>query len=126
MSDRILLTIPADEGFEAVAQLVLGGVAARLNLTFENLDDLGTALATLLERGEDGELNVELELGDGSITTTIGPLSASVAAELERDADGVGLRRVLATVTDSFGAVERGGAQWVELRKFVDRAGQPT
>jgi hypothetical protein len=126
MSDRILLTIPADEGFEAVAQLVLGGVAARLNLTFENLDDLGTALATLLERGEDGELNVELELGDGSITTTIGPLSASVAAELERDADGVGLRRVLATVTDSFGSVERGGAQWVELRKFVDRAGQPT
>ena len=44
-----MLTIPRDEGFGNVAQLVLAGVAARLNLTYEVLDDLGTALATLLE-----------------------------------------------------------------------------
>ena len=121
MSDRIVLTIPAGDGFEAVAQLVLGGVAARLNLTYDNLDDLGTALATLLERREDGELTIELELGSDAVTTAIGPLNDSVLAELERKDDGVGLRRVLETVTDSFGAVTRADGQWIELQKAVNR-----
>jgi hypothetical protein len=122
VSDRIVLTIPADEGFEAVAQLVLAGVGARLNLTYENLDDLGTALETLLERREADRLTVELEVEDDSITTTLGPLSDHVLEELDQDDDGVGLRRVLETVTDSFGPVTRDGGQWVELRKSVDRA----
>jgi hypothetical protein len=124
VSDRIVLTIPADSGFDAVAQLVLGGVAARLNLTYENLDDLGTALETLLERREDGALTVELDVDvDGdAITTTLGPLGEHVLAELERDDGGVGLRRVLETVTDSFEPVARDGRQWIQLRKSVDRA----
>jgi hypothetical protein len=117
VNDRIVLTLPADGGFEAVAQLVLGGVAARLNLTYENLDDLGTALETLLERRDDGELTVELELDDDAITTTIGPLNERELTELER--------RVLETVTDSFDAVARDGGHWVQLRKSVDRAGEP-
>jgi hypothetical protein len=122
MSDRIVLTIPADDGFEDVAQLVLGGVAARLNLTYESLDDLGTALATLLERRDhDGTLTVELEVSEELITTSIGPFpGGSVLAELESGDEGVGLRRVLATITDSFGAVRRADGQWVELQKRVD------
>jgi hypothetical protein len=124
VSDRIVLTIPAESGFEAVAQLVLGGVAARLNLTYENLDDLGTALETLLERRDADRLTVELELADDAITTTVGPLRDDVVEELDDDGDGVGLRRVLDTVTDGFGSVSRDGAQWVQLRKSVDRAGR--
>jgi len=124
VSDRIVLVIPPGEGFEAVAQLVLGGVAARLNLSYENLDDLGTALGTLLERRESEQLTVELEVGKDSITTVVGPFGDGVGAELEREDDGVGLRRVLGTVTDSFDSFERDGGQWVELRKSVDRAEQ--
>jgi hypothetical protein len=124
VSDRIVLVIPPDAGFEAVAHLVLGGVAARLNLTYENLDDLGTALGTLFERREGEQLTVELEVGEDSITTIVGPFGDGVAAELEREQEGVGLRRVLGTVTDSFDSVERDGEQWVELRKSVDRAEQ--
>jgi hypothetical protein len=123
VSDRIVLTIPSEDGFEAVAQLVLGGVAARLNLTFENLDDLGTALATLLERRQGGELTVELEVSDDSITTLVGPFGASVAQELERIGEGFDLHRILETVTDGFELVPRDGGCWVELRKSVDRAG---
>lgn len=126
MNDRIVLELPADDGFEAIAQLVLGGVAARMNLTYENLDDLGTAVGTLLERREGAEVTVELEVAEDSITTIVGPFGHGVAAELERDDDGFGLRRVLATVTDSFEAMERDGAQWIELRKSVDRAEQKT
>jgi hypothetical protein len=122
VNDRIVLTIPAEDGFEAVAQLVLGGVAARLNLTYDNLDDLGTALGTLLERREDGEVTVELEVGSDAVTAAIGPFGESVVGELERNDDGVGLRRVLETVTDSFGAVKREDGQWIELQKAVNRS----
>ena len=119
--DRIMLTIPRDEGFESVAQLVLAGVAARLNFSYEVVDDLGTALATLLERREgDGELTVELEVGEDTVKAAIGPFGGvGLRAELERPDDGVGLRRVLETVVDSFATVEREGGDWIELEKRV-------
>ena len=121
--DRIILTIPRDEGFENVAQLVLAGVAARLNLTYEVMDDLGTALATLLERrGEQGELTVELEVGEDIVTAALGPFRGDeLRAELERQDGGVGLRRVLETVVDGFAPVEREGGLWIELQKRVER-----
>lgn len=119
VGDRIVVTIPRNEGFEDVAQLVLGGVASRLNLTYESFDDLGTGLATLLERRDaDRDLTVELELGEDRITTVIGPFRAgTVRNELGRTTGGVGLRRILDTVVDSFEAVERGDGDWIELQK---------
>jgi hypothetical protein len=121
--DRIVLTIPGDDGFEGVAQLVLAGVAARLDLTYEVLDDLGTAFATLLERrAADGELTVELEVGDETVAVMLGPFdTGAVRAELDREDAGVGLRRVLATVVDRFAAVERDDGDWIELEKRVQR-----
>jgi hypothetical protein len=120
--DRIVLTIPRDEGFESVAQLVLAGVAARLNFSYEIVDDLGTALETLLERRGEGELTVELEVGEGTVKAALGPFGGDgLRAELERPDDGVGLRRVLETVVDRFAAVEREGGGWIELEKRVDR-----
>jgi hypothetical protein len=123
--DRIVVTIPSDDGFEAVAQLVLSGVAARLDLTYEGLDDLGTAFQTLLERREDGtDLTVELEIGDDVMTASIGPLDEGVVGELEGPQQGVSLRRVLETVVDSFGVDRRDSGQWVELQKRIVRTGE--
>jgi hypothetical protein len=121
-TDRIVLTIPRYEGFENVAQLVLAGVAARLNFTYEVMDDLGTALTTLLERrGEGGELTVELEVGKDIVTAALGPFRGDVLrAELDRQDGGVGLRRVLETFVDSFGTIEREGADWIKLEKRVE------
>jgi hypothetical protein len=122
-ADRIVLTIPGEDGFEGVAQLVLAGVAARLDLTYEVLDDLGTALGTLLERrAADGELTVELEVRDATVAAALGPFSAGVlSSELGREYEGVGLRRVLETVVDRFAAIEREDGDWIELEKRVDR-----
>ncbi len=121
MPDRIVLTIPRDEGFDSVAQLVLAGVAARLNFSYEVVDDLGVALETVLERrGDADELTVELEVGADTVKAVIGPLRGDgLQAELEGPDDRVGLRRVLETVVDSFSAVEREGGEWIELEKRV-------
>ena len=120
--DRIVLTIPREEGFENVAQLVLAGVAARLNFSYEVVDDLGTALETVLERrGSEGELTVELEVGENTVKASVGPFAGhGLREELERPDDGVGLRRVLETVVDGFAAVEREGGDWIELEKRVE------
>jgi len=119
--DRIVLTIPRDEGFDSVAQLVLAGVAARLNFSYEVVDDLGVALETVLERrGDADELTVELEVGADTVRAVIGPCAVDgLQAELEGPDDRVGLRRVLETVVDSFSAVEREGGEWIELEKRV-------
>jgi hypothetical protein len=115
--DEIILTIPREEPFHEVAHLVLGGVAARLDLTFESIDDLETALDAVLERAaEDGDVTVQLRLADGAIVTRVGPFAADrLRAELERDSpDDVTLRRVLDTVVDSY---ELDADGWLELTK---------
>lgn len=115
--DEIILTIPREEPFHEVAHLVLGGVAARLDLTFESIDDLETALDAVLERAaEDGDVTVQLRLADGAIVTRVGPFAADrLRAELERDSpDDVTLRRVLDTVVDSYELDAHG---WLELTK---------
>jgi len=123
--DEITLTIPREEPFHEVAHLVLGGVAARLNLTFEHIDDLETALDAVLERAsDDGEVTVRLQLTDGAIVTRVGPFAVDrLRAELERDsADDVTLRRVLDTVVDGY---ELDGEGWLELTKAVEHEELP-
>jgi hypothetical protein len=120
--DEITLTIPREEPFHEVAHLVLGGVAARLNLTFESIDDLETALDALLERAaEEGEVTVKLRLTEVAIVARVGPFAAErLQAELERDsADDVTLRRILDTVVDGYELDPEG---WLELTKGVAEA----
>ena len=118
--DEVTLTIPREESFHQVAHLVLGGMAARLDLTYENLDDLEVALAALLERtDEDGELTVTLRARGNAFEARVGPfLDEKIARELEREVgEGVGLRRVLETVVDRVEVEEDDGEHWVELTK---------
>jgi hypothetical protein len=119
--DEITLTIPRDASFHEVAHLVLAGVAARLDLGFESLDDLETALDAVLERkAPGGEVTVKLRLSDDAIVACVGPLALDeLRAELERDpGEAVTLRRVLDTVLDGY-QLDAGG--WLELTKRVQR-----
>ncbi|MDQ2984391.1 MAG: hypothetical protein M3R70_10800 [Actinomycetota bacterium] len=120
--DEITLTIPRDEEFQHVAQLVLGGVAARMNLSYESLDDLATALDSLLEHaGQDGDVTVSLSVEKRAIRAAIGPFHGlRLSNELERGGEAdLGLRRVLETVVDDVGIDTRDDGEWVELTKRV-------
>ena len=103
MTDEITLTIPREPGFEGVAHLVLSGLAVRLNLTIENLEDLQLALEALLDTTESGDdLTIAMRLDDGELRTLVGPLPSRLLDAIEHDAvDGeVGVRRVLETTVD--------------------------
>ena len=124
-SDEITLTLPRERDFHRVAHLVLGGLAVRLDLTFEHLEDLQLALAGLLERqDEDGEVTVAVRVTDDAIETSVGPCHERIRRELERDAgEDVGLRRVLDAVVDEVRLERRNGDDYVELRKRIPRNG---
>jgi hypothetical protein len=103
VADEITLTIPRDGDFHRVAHLVLGGLAVRMDLTVENLEDLQIALDSILGRSEleSGDITVRMALRDGALETRVGPLPASVLDEIEREQDGaLSLRRVLDSTVD--------------------------
>ena len=120
--DTITLTLPPEREFQRVAHLVLGGLAVRLNLTLEALEDLQLALDGLLDSGSaEEDVTLELSVVGGAIEASVGPfLTGSVQRALEAEDDGVGLRRVLDTVVDDVEVDEREGGDWVRLTKRVD------
>ena len=98
--DQITLTLPRDRELYRVAHLVLGGLALRLDLTIETLEDLQLALSAILDRADDnGAVTVTMTLRDGTLETLVGPVH--LAEELARDqGDELDLRRILWTVVD--------------------------
>jgi len=120
VSDEITLTLPREPDFHRVAHLVLGGLAVRLDLTIENLEDLQLALDAILDATDPnaGDITVRMTLRDGALQTTIGPLTDRVLDQIEAEPTaGLGLRRVLdSTVED----VHVDG-EWVQLTKKVAR-----
>jgi hypothetical protein len=122
MADEITLTIPRQPEFRRVASFVLGGLAARLNLTIESLEDIQLALDALLARveGPGGEVTVRMIVREDVLVTRVGPLETSVLDELERDAgDSLGVRRVLDSTVDDV-LVD---GDWAVLTKVVTVAG---
>lgn len=124
--DEIQIALPRERGFGAVAGLVVGGVAARHDLTIEVLDDLQLAFETLLEHEDsEEEITISLRIGPGAVDADVGPFSATSVAELRTEAGAtLGLRRLLDTVVDEVSVDERDGGSWVALRKEFVAAGE--
>lgn len=120
--DQIVLKLPREACWHSVACLVLAGLAARLELTVENLEDWQLALTELLGRQRpDGRIELVFRVSDDELETRFGPVDDQLLAELERQGDGVGLRRVLSTLTDSVEIDVSGEERWVVLRKAIVR-----
>ena len=124
MSENIVLTLPRERELHDVAHLVVGGLAVRLDVTFENLEDLHLALERLLERcPEEHDVTVAVRVHDDELEASIGPFpGGTLRRDLEREvSDGVGLRRILDTLTDGFDVSDRDGEEWAELHKRLHR-----
>jgi anti-sigma regulatory factor (Ser/Thr protein kinase) len=106
MADAITLTLPRESEFEGVAHLVLAGLAARLDLTLEHLEDLQIAFGALFDPAAratagDAELTVRLTVHDDALEAVVGPLDQRLLEALGRDAGAeLGVRRVLESTVD--------------------------
>jgi hypothetical protein len=126
MTDQITLTMPRERPFFGVARLVLAGLATRLDVTVEHLEDLELALDALLER-RDGppEVTVTLGVEEKELQASVGPFrDGELRAELEGEpaAAALSLRRLLDAVVDSYEVVDRDGGAWVDLTKRFEQA----
>ena len=117
--DAIRLVIPAEEDFRPIAHLVTGGLAMRLDVTYDDLDDLQVAIEALLALRDDvGELVLALRADDGVLRASLGPFAPDAVHAGETEG-GLGLHRVLETVCDTHEVEERDGGAWVELSKRI-------
>jgi hypothetical protein len=120
LNDEIQLVLPAEEDFRQIAHLVVGGLGARLDLTFEDLEDMQVALdAVLACRDDAGEVTVVFRVVDGGVRTSVGPVPFAAVEQLVHDGEELGLRRVLQTVCDRYEVEERDEGTWVDLTKLV-------
>ena len=124
MADEITLTVPRERPFYRVAHLVLGGLAVRLDLTFDTLEDIQIALAGLLSREHegDGSLTLEVRIRPDALEAAIGPFEDEALRADWESTEDLGLRRILETVVDGVEITRRDGGQWVELTKSIRRA----
>src|SRR5690349_10284989 len=103
--DRIALETPIERGWEPVFRLVLGGVADRLDLGFEDLDDIQVAVEPPPPgTGTQESRRVSFEILPEGVRTRHGPLRGPAVGEAlqgpEPRPGEVTLRRILETVVD--------------------------
>lgn len=119
MTDEITLTLPRERPFFGIAHLVLGGLAVRLDLTLEHLEDLQLAIDGVLDRRDAGDevVTVSIRVEDDTLTARVGPFDADrLRGDLDAgDGEGIGLRRLLDAVVDR---AEVDG-RYIELTKTV-------
>lgn len=124
MTTAIKLSIPHEPPYHGVARLVVGGLAARLDVSYEQLEDLQLALASVLDEGgyvRNPQVTVELEVLEGALSMLVGPLDGRrLRADLEDDSeDRIGLGRLLGTLAESVGVENREDGEWLRLEKRV-------
>lgn len=126
MSEAITLTVPFERPYQGVVRLVLGGLAARLDLSYETLEDLQLAVETILSNdayaaGDD--VSVEVEVEGTTLAVAVGPLEAdALAADLDASDDirGVALGRLLAATMGTHEVEARDGHGWLQMRKELE------
>src|ERR687894_506287 len=126
-ADMIELTTPVGRAWEAVVRMVLGGIADRLDLGFDQLDDLQLAVERLLAEGDPKDpVSLSFEVTEGGVRARIGPLRDTALAEAlqgpEPPPGELTLPRILSTVVDSYGVEEvADGKLVVRMEKMVRR-----
>jgi hypothetical protein len=127
-ADRIELITPIGRDWEPVIRMVLGGIADRLDLGFDELDDLQLAVERLLAEARfEDRVTMSFEILERSVRVRIGPiLTGAVAEALQGPPARPGeltLGRILQTVVDSYGVEKvEDGHMVVRLEKAVRRA----
>lgn len=100
--------MPTDIRFRSIATLVLGGVGSRLDLSYEQTDDLQLAVLSVLEAADESEVALEVDADEGNVRVAIGPVRA--------DPDDEALVFVLSRLVDEVGEEDRNGRKWLTLR----------
>jgi hypothetical protein len=101
----VTVALPAGD-YVGVARLVAAGVATRLDLAYEAVDDLQMAIETVLRSAFDAEDDATIGLvsDGGSLSVSIGPVGPGMLQRRLHEHDvpeGITLEKVLGHLVDS-------------------------
>ena len=110
------LRLPAESAFVAVLRMTTAGLAARLDFTLDDIEDLrmavGEACALVLEHAaQGGDLRAAFHLADGSIRVSI---AADTVEDAEPDEQSFGWQ-VLTALTNDVLTRADGSLRWVSF-----------
>jgi hypothetical protein len=112
----ISLTIPGDRRYVEIVRLFVGGLAARLGLPYETMDDLQLALeSVLLKAGLGAELTLEVWPGDETVSILLGPFSRDPLQPGDSKPDDLVLARLLSALVGGAESSVRGDGCWLRL-----------
>lgn len=115
-SPDVEMRLPAESAYVAVLRMTTAGLAARLDFTLDDIEDLrmavGEACALVLEHADPGgDLYATYDLSDGSIRVAV---SADSSNDDDPDQDSFGWQ-VLTALTSDVVTSREGHLQWVSF-----------
>jgi hypothetical protein len=112
---KVTLTIPGRRRFVGIARLFVGGLAARLDLGYETMDDLQLALESVLRKAELGEVvTLEAHLEGEGVSILAGPFAGDPLAS-GAPGDELELERLLAALVAGAETTMRDDGCWLRL-----------
>ena len=110
------LRLPAESAYVAVLRMTTAGLAARLDFTLDDIEDLrmavGEACALVLENADaGGDLRANFDLSDGSIRVSV---SADSIGDVEPDVESFGWQ-VLTALTSEVVTSHDDRLRWVSF-----------
>jgi hypothetical protein len=103
---------------------VVAGLATRLGLPYEQMDDLQLAVETIL--GKHGDVGtrttIEFVVEPGSLRIHVGPVTHASIGDEPGTGDDLDTRRLLSALVESVEVVEHEGREWLRLEDGI-RAG---
>ncbi|HST26552.1 MAG TPA: hypothetical protein VLJ76_11220 [Gaiellaceae bacterium] len=115
-TQSITLTIPGDRRYVEIVRLFVGGVAARLGLPYETMDDLQLALESVLLKAELGpELTLEASVRDDAVSIELGPFARDPLARDSERPEGLVLERLLAALVGGAESTSKDDGAWLRL-----------
>ena len=114
--ETVTLTVPGDRRFIGIVRVFIGGLAARLSLGYETMDNLQLALESVLRRcAPRREITLETRIEDAAISILVGPLDRD---PLEPDAsrpDTLELGQLLSALVGGAESIRKDGGCWLRL-----------
>ena len=115
-SPDVELRLPAESAYVAVLRMTTAGLAARLDFTLDDIEDLrmavGEACALVLENADPGgDLHANFDISDGSIRVSV---SADSSRDSDPDQESFGWQVLTALTSDVLTSSE-GRQRWVSF-----------
>ena len=118
----VAISFPNERRYLDVARLVFGGTAARLDMSYDDVDDVQLAIESVLNADLSlaEEIRLEARVDGTALSIWVGPLDApSLELRLADGRHGISLQLVLDCLVDSVRPSIRGDATGLLLLKQV-------